>query len=81
MLASFNAAPAGELAAQLHDCCAARSWIDAIVDGRPYADQPALGTVSDGTTAALDDAGLDQALAGHPRIGERALDGAWSQQE
>jgi 2-oxo-4-hydroxy-4-carboxy-5-ureidoimidazoline decarboxylase len=80
VLDPFNAAPADELAAQLHNCCAAQPWIDAIVRGRPYPDPDALGTASDRATAALDQAGLDRALAGHPRIGERA-GGAWSRQE
>jgi 2-oxo-4-hydroxy-4-carboxy-5-ureidoimidazoline decarboxylase len=37
----------------------------------------------DWLTAALDDAGLGQALAGHPRIGEQLAShgGAWSRQE
>lgn len=81
MLDRLNATPADELAAQLGNCCAARSWIDAIVDGRPYADVNALGAASDEATAGLDATGLDEALAGHPRIGEQVGDGTWSRQE
>lgn len=74
------------LAADLHRCCAARSWIDAIRAGWPYADRSALYEASDAATAALDDAGLAAALAAHPRIGERATGAdsdaaAWSSQE
>ncbi len=47
------------------------SWIDRIIAGRPYRDRAALGAASDAATADLDDTGLAEALAGHPRIGER----------
>ncbi|HVV20490.1 MAG TPA: 2-oxo-4-hydroxy-4-carboxy-5-ureidoimidazoline decarboxylase [Pseudonocardiaceae bacterium] len=80
MLDAFNAAPAGEVRAQLRACCAATAWIEAMVAGRPYPDEAALAAASDAATAALDDTGLGQALAGHPRIGERAA-GAWSRRE
>lgn len=64
-------------------CCAAEAWVDRIVAGRPYQDVAALDEESDAATAALDDAGLTQALAGHPRIGERVTGehAAWSRQE
>ncbi|HEY7009030.1 MAG TPA: 2-oxo-4-hydroxy-4-carboxy-5-ureidoimidazoline decarboxylase [Jatrophihabitantaceae bacterium] len=64
----------------LRQCCAADAWVDAIVAGRPYPDEDALGAASDKATLDLDDTGLAQALAGHPRIGER-VHGGWSSQE
>ena len=67
--------------AALRQCCAADAWVDAIVAGRPYADEDSLGAASDKATLELDDTGLAQALAGHPRIGERAQHGSWSSQE
>jgi 2-oxo-4-hydroxy-4-carboxy-5-ureidoimidazoline decarboxylase len=66
--------------AGLRQCCAADAWVHAIAAGRPYPDEDALGAASDKATLALDDAGLAQALAGHPRIGER-VHGGWSGQE
>jgi 2-oxo-4-hydroxy-4-carboxy-5-ureidoimidazoline decarboxylase len=84
MLESFNTAPDDDrLRAALRACCAAQSWIDRIVGGRPYADESALGALSDAATGTLDEIGLAQALAGHPRIGDRVSgnDGAWSRQE
>lgn len=83
-LAELNAAPdAAPLRDALRACCAADSWVARLVADRPYADRAALYAVSDAATAALDDDGLAQALAGHPRIGERAASHApgWSQQE
>ena len=83
-LDQFNTAPdTPTLRAQLAACCAARSWVAQVVAGRPYSDVAALDAASDAATDQLDDAGLQEALAGHPRIGERsgAHVGAWSRQE
>jgi 2-oxo-4-hydroxy-4-carboxy-5-ureidoimidazoline decarboxylase len=86
--AAFDAAPDDELRVRLHSCCAAGAWVDHIVVGRPYRSEAALYAASDRATAELDDGGLTQALAGHPRIGDAAPahsgDGrsaAWSQGE
>jgi OHCU decarboxylase len=64
----------------LKQCCAADAWVAAVLEGQPYGSEDALYKTSDAATEALDDAGLAQALAGHPRIGERA-ESAWSRQE
>lgn len=84
MLDAFNSAADDErLRASLRACCAAESWVEQIIGGRPYPGEAALYEASDDATASLDDAGLEQALAGHPRIGARVEghDGAWSRQE
>lgn len=80
MLTALNAAAPARLWDRLRACCAADAWIEAIIAGRPYANEAALTHVSDTATARLDDTGLGQALDGHPRIGERA-EGGWSRQE
>jgi 2-oxo-4-hydroxy-4-carboxy-5-ureidoimidazoline decarboxylase len=64
----------------LRRCCAADAWVTRVRAGRPYADLDALDAASDAATLALDETGLAQALAGHPRIGER-VHGAYSRQE
>jgi 2-oxo-4-hydroxy-4-carboxy-5-ureidoimidazoline decarboxylase len=71
------------LTRELRACCAAPAWIEAVYAGRPYADAEQLGPVSDAAVFALDDVGLAQALAAHPRIGERSggAEAAWSSQE
>ncbi|MDX6319230.1 MAG: 2-oxo-4-hydroxy-4-carboxy-5-ureidoimidazoline decarboxylase [Nocardioidaceae bacterium] len=84
MLDSFNAAADDEqLRASLRACCAAESWVEQMIAGRPYASETALAEMSDRATATLDDTGLAQALRGHPRIGARVdgREGAWSRQE
>jgi 2-oxo-4-hydroxy-4-carboxy-5-ureidoimidazoline decarboxylase len=71
-LAGFNAAPAAEIEAALLACCSAPEWAQAVAGGRPYPSAEALWAAADAAVVELDDAGLAAALAGHPRIGERA---------
>ena len=68
------------LRAALGECCAAQSWVARMITGRPYPDREAIREASDAATAELDDVALSDALAGHPRIGERA-NHAWSRHE
>ena len=71
-MTGFDAAPDDLLRERLRSCCAAQSWVDELVDGRPYRSEAALYAASDHATAELDAGGLEQALAGHPRIGDAA---------
>ncbi len=52
-------------------CCSSARWAAEVVSGRPYATADALLASSDAAVAGLAPADLEQALAGHPRIGER----------
>src|SRR5581483_4815103 len=69
---AFDAAPDGEVRDRLRSCCAAEAWVEEMVAGRPYRSEAALYAASDHATAGLDERGLEQALAGHPRIGNSA---------
>lgn len=87
-LAELNRASDEQLRIGLSSCCAAESWVARVLAGRPYEDEAELFAVADAATAELDSAGLEQALGGHPRIGERdpghgtgARSGSWSRQE
>ena len=71
-VAAVDAAPVDELRDRLRSCCAAEAWVEEMVVGRPYQSEAALYAASDRATTALDDHGLEQALAGHPRIGDAA---------
>src|SRR5689334_23382155 len=66
-------------------CCAARRWAGELVVRRPYHDLATVQRVSDAAFAGLDWADIEQALAAHPRIGERAggagREAAWSREE
>jgi len=57
----------------LGPCCSSGAWIDAVVAGRPYAGIDALLEASDAAVAELDEEGLAEALAAHPRIGDRRV--------
>lgn len=70
-LAAFNALPDGEAEPALLACCASRAWARSVRAGRPYADRAALLDAARKAVDGLDEAGVDEALAGHPRIGER----------
>jgi len=74
-LTSLNAVP-GEIARQrLLVCCSSERWAAEVVAGRPYATASELLASSDAATAGLAPGDLEQALAGHPRIGDgRAAD-------
>ena len=73
-LADFNALPEAEARERLARCLDVPRWVDTVLAGRPYADVGALRAVAS-NAADLDRAELDAALAGHPRIGERAGSG------
>lgn len=60
-------------------CLSVPRWADDVLAGQPYADRQALLLAANSAARALTDDELDQALAGHPRIGERG--GARSQSE
>ena len=68
-LATFNGLPDGEARAVLESVCSVPRWAAAVAAARPYPDPAALRAAAD---AELGPADLDDGLAGHPRIGERA---------
>lgn len=70
-LTDFNTLPEPEARERLQRCLDVTRWVDTVLAGRPYPDREALREVAS-IAAELDTAELDTALAGHPRIGERA---------
>lgn len=85
MLEAFNALPADEAEKELLACCAAPAFAVPVAAGRPYPSIDALLAAADAALRALTWADVEQALAAHPRIGERAGGGsreaAWSRRE
>ena len=63
-------APA-DLRARLLAVCASPRWVDLVAAAAPYGSPEALLAAADTALAALGEADLDAALAGHPRIGEQ----------
>jgi 2-oxo-4-hydroxy-4-carboxy-5-ureidoimidazoline decarboxylase len=70
-LESINGLAYDQAVGELRACCAADAWVEEVLDRRPYPTPDALLDASDWAVLGLDDAGLEQALAAHARIGER----------
>ena len=66
----FNALGADEARAVVRVWADVPGWVDAVVDGRPYADAAELAGAAAELAAGWTSADLDSALAQHPRIGE-----------
>jgi len=64
------------LRAALLGVCASRRWADLVAAAAPYHSLAGLQRAADVALGALDESDLDEALAGHPRVGERADDPA-----
>ncbi|MBN6057833.1 2-oxo-4-hydroxy-4-carboxy-5-ureidoimidazoline decarboxylase [Nonomuraea sp. RK-328] len=84
-LARFNAAPDAEAERELLSCCASRAFAAAVAGGRPYEDAERLAGAAETAVRGLDWPDVLEALAAHPRIGERPAgagrEAAWSRQE
>lgn len=84
-LGSFNALGDAQAERELRACCGARRWASAVAAGRPYPQVDRLLRASDAAFATLTDSDLAEALASHPRIGERVTgsgrEATWSRRE
>ena len=83
---AFDGLSPAEAAAALAPCCASRQWAATVIAGRPYGTLARLTAASDAAIAALDWAGISEALAAHPRIGDAGAaapgrEAAWSAAE
>jgi 2-oxo-4-hydroxy-4-carboxy-5-ureidoimidazoline decarboxylase len=74
-VADLDRATSAAAAALLRPSCASARWIERLVSGRPYETLPALVAASDATIGALGWPDVEQALAAHPRIGDRTPSG------
>jgi 2-oxo-4-hydroxy-4-carboxy-5-ureidoimidazoline decarboxylase len=81
-LARLNALPVADAEAALTACCAAPAWVARVLADRPYAGADALRSTVDAAFDALSWPDVEAALAGHPRLGQRAVGAdraaAWS---
>jgi 2-oxo-4-hydroxy-4-carboxy-5-ureidoimidazoline decarboxylase len=55
----------------LRACCAPAAWARRLAAGRPYESAADLFAAADEALAAMTENELDEAMAGHPRIGDR----------
>jgi OHCU decarboxylase len=81
----LNSLPDAQARQVLSTCCASRAWVGRMAAGRPYADLDGLFGAGDRAVRQLDRDALTEALAAHPRIGQRAAgastEAVWSRQE
>jgi 2-oxo-4-hydroxy-4-carboxy-5-ureidoimidazoline decarboxylase len=81
----LDRATVAEATGRLRPCCASTRWVSQLVAGRPYGTLAGLVAASDAAIAALDWPDIEEALAAHPRIGDRpsgaGQEAAWSRQE
>ena len=84
-LRELDALPDEEADALLRSCCASSAWVDRVRAGRPYGAPERLLDAADRASRELTAADVEEALAAHPRIGERAegssAEARWSRQE
>jgi len=82
-LERLNGLPDGAAREKLLACCSSARWAAEVASGRPFASADGIIAGSDAAVAGLTQADLEQALAGHSRIGDRPRAGtaAWSRQE
>jgi 2-oxo-4-hydroxy-4-carboxy-5-ureidoimidazoline decarboxylase len=66
-----DAASPDEARALLASCCASTSWIDRMLDRRPFGSMDAMLTAAGDEWRALSPADWLEAFAAHPRIGDR----------
>lgn len=71
-LAAFNALDPAAARERLLVCLDVPRWADAVAAGRPYSDIGEVEAAMTSASATITDDELEQALARHPRIGERA---------
>lgn len=81
----FDALSHAEAEAELLTCCASRRWAADVGAGRPYGSAENLVTAAVRVARGLDWAEVEEALAAHPRIGDRprgsGRESAWSRGE
>lgn len=71
-LIAFNALSDALAVDLLVQCCASTVWAQRVAAGRPFPSADALRTAADDVLTDLSESEVDAALAGHPRIGDRA---------
>jgi 2-oxo-4-hydroxy-4-carboxy-5-ureidoimidazoline decarboxylase len=82
-LAALNALPDEQAERALLACCSSSRWAKGVSARRPFGTVDDLHEAADAELQSLTEDELDDALAGHPRIGETrpGQDGAWSRHE
>jgi OHCU decarboxylase len=70
-LNEFSSLSRDEAQRRLYGCFASHKWAQRVAGGRPYRDLDALVDAAEKAWSELEASDWAEALAGHPRIGER----------
>lgn len=79
-LAWFNAAPEADATSAMLSCCESRAFAAGMVRRRPYPSPAAANAAIEAVFATLTWDDIREAMAGHPRIGDRAAGAAAAEQ-
>jgi 2-oxo-4-hydroxy-4-carboxy-5-ureidoimidazoline decarboxylase len=71
----FDDLPEDDARALLLRCMSAPDWAEQVLAGRPYRSGEEFLEAADQAARELSEDDVEEALAGHPRIGERATSG------
>ena len=80
-LGAFDALGDHQAVAALLECCHSAVWAQEIAASRPFTDLEALFDKADAVLAELPESEIDDALSGHPRIGERSESAASTREQ
>ncbi|MFC4126090.1 2-oxo-4-hydroxy-4-carboxy-5-ureidoimidazoline decarboxylase [Nocardia rhizosphaerae] len=80
-LADFHELSESDAEAALLTCCSAPRWARQVAAGRPYPSVDALLAAADAALTELTESEIDEALAGHPRIGDRPTSAASAREQ
>ncbi len=82
-LRTFNALDEGAAREALFACCSCHRWAKTVAQARPFRSDTALFESADAALADLGEADVDDAMSGHPRIGDKVTGpgGVWSRAE
>ncbi|MBT0567424.1 2-oxo-4-hydroxy-4-carboxy-5-ureidoimidazoline decarboxylase [Williamsia sp. CHRR-6] len=75
-ITSFDELTPQQAIHSLYACCSSSIWALRVAAARPFGDPERLYATADRILAELTEADLDEALEGHPRIGERPTSAA-----
>jgi 2-oxo-4-hydroxy-4-carboxy-5-ureidoimidazoline decarboxylase len=80
-VSALDAAPREQARGLLLACCGAAPWVEAMLDARPFGDRERLLAAADRAWGKLSPGQIVEAIARHPRLGERGTRATLSTRE
>ena len=70
ILADLNQLPAADASHTFMQCCTSSTWVNKMVNARPFASEAALTQAADDAWLGLTEQDYFEAFEGHPKIGD-----------